>query len=71
MGVQIRSGDKSPITISPKDVTKFWKRVNEFTLSGGNQHYDHYKASLKSDRLVRIYAQNLIIEAQSGVPPSR
>ena len=71
MGVQIINGDRPPITITPEDFTKFWKRVNEFTSSGGDKHYGHYKASLTSDRLVKIYTQQLTIVSQSGVPPNR
>ncbi len=28
MGVQIANNDRSPITITPEDFTKFWKQVN-------------------------------------------
>ena len=58
MGVKIQNGDRPPIKISTEDFTKFWKRVNEFTSSGGDQHNGHYKASLTSDRLVKIYTNS-------------
>ena len=71
MGVKIINGERPPINITSKDFTKFWKRVNKFTSSGGDKHYEHYKASLTSDRLVKVYTQQLTIVSQSGVPPNR
>ncbi len=45
MGVKVGHEDGREIIITLADFTWFWKRVHEFTSSGGPIHYSHYKAA--------------------------
>jgi hypothetical protein len=70
MGLKIMNGEGKEIVITPAEFTLFWKRVGEFTSSSSSGvHYAHYKAIIQDEVSTTILAQQLMVVAQSGVPP--
>ena len=69
MGKKLINGDKREIMITPEEFQRFWKRVNEFTSSGGPIHYGHYRAAANSELQSRLEAQQLTVVVKSGIPP--
>jgi hypothetical protein len=54
----------SKIIIMPEDFKRFWKKVNEFTLSSmSGIHYGHYKAAIQDILSTEILAQQLTVIA--------
>ena len=63
MGVKVGHEDGREIIFTPADFTRFWKRVREFTSSGGPIHYSHYKAAARSESQSRLEVQQLTVIA--------
>jgi hypothetical protein len=70
LGVKLVNGEGNKIIITPEDFTRFWKKVNEFTLSVmSGVHYGHYKAAIQDILSTAILAQQLTVIGRSRIPP--
>ena len=68
-----RNGERHKITITAEGFQTFRKRVSERTTSSPSSiHYGHYKATVKSELVTKINAQQLTeVIARSDVAPMR
>ncbi len=75
LGMKIVNGNNNNIIITPEDFTRFWKKVNKFTLSSmSGIHYRHYKAAIQDKLSTKVLALQMTVIAltvitQSGIPP--
>ena len=69
--MKIATGDGRQLIVTPSDFKKFWRRVREYTSSGGKLHYSHYKAATHSDMITRVLAKQITVVIRSGVHPDR
>jgi hypothetical protein len=70
LGMKIVNGGKNKIIITLEDFRCFGKKVNKFTLSlMSGMHYGHYKAAIQDLLSTEVFAMQLMVITQSGIPP--
>jgi hypothetical protein len=68
--MKIVNSNNNKIIITREDFKRFWKKVNEFTLSSmSGVHYGHYKAAIQDALSTKVLVLQLTVIAWSGISP--